>query len=153
MNVFCRIPLCIILTYFTEKAVRKIVPSVALMLKIVAGRLTVGGNLLWDTIVLQRLPLLVTHWCICVRFAMIVRWKDINSAALWTTVSPCQSHSFACIRLSLMHIFMAALRSRCGHYIFVRFLLSFFFFSSLNLNGHRVDVDHTSTHGVALVRI
>jgi len=29
----------------------------------------------------------------------------------------------------------------------------FFFFSSSNLSGRRVDVYHTSTHGVALVRI
>jgi len=29
----------------------------------------------------------------------------------------------------------------------------FFFFSSPNLSGHRLDVYHTSTHGVALVRI
>jgi len=34
------------------------------------------------------------------------------------------------------------------------FLSSFFFFySSPNLSGHRLDVYHTSTHGVALVRI
>jgi len=33
------------------------------------------------------------------------------------------------------------------------FLLSFFFFSSPNLSGRRLDVCHTSTHGVALVRI
>ena len=33
------------------------------------------------------------------------------------------------------------------------FLLSFFYFSSLNLSGRRLDVCHTSTHGVALVRI
>ena len=88
-------------------------------------------------------------------------------------------------------IFMAALRSRCGHYIFVLFLLmaalrnrghyifvlwfllygrpmeydrplyfcpvvSFFlsiFFSSPNLSSRRLDVYHTSTHDVALVRI
>jgi len=52
-------------------------------------------------------------------------------------------------------LIMAALRSRCGHYIFVLFL-SFFLcllFSSPNLSGRRVDVCHTSTHGVALVRI
>ena len=30
---------------------------------------------------------------------------------------------------------------------------SFFFFSSPNLSHRRVDVCHTSTHGVALVRI
>jgi len=32
-------------------------------------------------------------------------------------------------------------------------LFFFFFFSSPNLSGRRVDVYHTSTHGVALVRI
>jgi len=49
---------------------------------------------------------------------------------------------------------MAALRSRCGHYIFAMwFLLSIFFISSPNLSGRRVDVYHTCTHGVALVQI
>jgi len=33
------------------------------------------------------------------------------------------------------------------------FYLSVFFFSSPNLSGRRLDVCHTSTHGVALVRI
>jgi len=33
------------------------------------------------------------------------------------------------------------------------FFLSFFFFSSPNLSGRRLDVYHTSTQGVALVRI
>jgi len=53
-------------------------------------------------------------------------------------------------------VFMAALRSRCGHYIFVLLFLSIylsFCFSSPNLSGRRLDVYHTSTHGVALVRI
>jgi len=40
---------------------------------------------------------------------------------------------------------MAALHSRCGH-------ISSFFFSSPNLNGCRLDVYHTSTHDVVLVR-
>jgi len=51
---------------------------------------------------------------------------------------------------------MAALRSRCGHYIFVLWfllLLLSFFLSSPNLSRRRLDVYHTSTHGVALVRI
>ena len=47
---------------------------------------------------------------------------------------------------------MAALRSRCVHYIFVRFLLLSCFFLP-NLSGRRLDVYHTSTHGVALVQI
>jgi len=38
-------------------------------------------------------------------------------------------------------VIMAALRSRCGHYIFaLRFLLSVFFFSSPNLSRRRLDV-------------
>jgi len=51
-------------------------------------------------------------------------------------------------------VFMAALHSRCGHYTFVLFILSsFFFFSSPNLSDCGLDVYHTSTHSVALVRI
>jgi len=44
---------------------------------------------------------------------------------------------------------------RAGHYIFALWflLLSFFFFSSPNLSRRRLDVYHTCTHGVALVRI
>ena len=50
-------------------------------------------------------------------------------------------------------IIMAALRSRCGHCILSCFSISSsFLFSSRNLSGHRLDVYHTSTHGVALVR-
>jgi len=49
---------------------------------------------------------------------------------------------------------MVALWNRADHYIFALwFLLSFFFLSSPNLSGRRLDVCHTSTHGVALVRI
>ena len=53
--------------------------------------------------------------------------------------------------------FMVALCNRADHYIFILFLsfflLSFFFFSSPNLSGRRLDVYHTLAHGVALVRI
>jgi len=54
-------------------------------------------------------------------------------------------------------IIMVALCNRTDHYIFALWFLSFFFFffffSSPNLSGRRLDVYHTSTHGVALVRI
>jgi len=53
-------------------------------------------------------------------------------------------------------LIMVALWNRADHYIFALWLLSFFlsfFISSLNLSGRRLDVYHTSTHGVALVRI
>jgi len=49
---------------------------------------------------------------------------------------------------------MDALCSRCGHHIFALwFLISFHLFSSPNLSRYRLDIYHTSTHGVALVRI
>ena len=49
-------------------------------------------------------------------------------------------------------LIMVALCNRTDHYIFV--LSSFFFFfSSPNLSGRRLDVYHTLAHGVALVRI
>jgi len=52
---------------------------------------------------------------------------------------------------------MVALCNRADHYIlpcdFFLLLSSSFFLSSPNLSGRRLDVYHTSTHGVALVRI
>jgi len=59
-------------------------------------------------------------------------------------------------RLVCDSLFMAALWDRAGHYIFALWLLSIYlsiFFSSPNLSGRKLDVYHTSTHGVALVRI
>jgi len=56
-------------------------------------------------------------------------------------------------RLEGSELFMAALHSRCAHYIFDLFLLSIFFLSSPNLSRRRLDVYHTSTHCVALVQI
>jgi len=48
---------------------------------------------------------------------------------------------------------MVALCNKADHYIFsLWFLSSFFFFSSHSLSGRRLDVYHTSTHGVASVR-
>jgi len=55
----------------------------------------------------------------------------------------------------LCSLFMAALRSTCGHYIFALWFLflSSFFLSLPNLSRRRLDVYHTSTGGVALVQI
>jgi len=54
-------------------------------------------------------------------------------------------------------LFMAALWNETDHYILALWflLLSPFclLFSSSNLSRHRLDVYHTSTHGVALVQI
>jgi len=49
---------------------------------------------------------------------------------------------------------MVALGNRANHNIFIMwFLSSIFFFSSPDLSGGRVDVYHTSAHGVVLVLI
>jgi len=48
---------------------------------------------------------------------------------------------------------MVALWNRADHYICILFLLLLSFFSSSNVSGRRLDVYHTSAHGVALVRI
>ena len=51
-------------------------------------------------------------------------------------------------------VIMTALWNTACHYIFaLSFVLSFFFFSWPNLSRRRLDVCHTCTHGVALVRI
>jgi len=55
-----------------------------------------------------------------------------------------------CSRTSFV---MAALCNRAGHYIFALWFVSSSSFSSPNLSRRRLDVYHTSTHGVALVRI
>jgi len=47
---------------------------------------------------------------------------------------------------------MTALCNRAGHIYFHPVVCSSFF-SSPNLSGQRLDVYHTSTHGVALVQI
>jgi len=55
---------------------------------------------------------------------------------------------------SVKRVVMVALWNRADHYIFLP--SGFFFpsfFSSPNLSDRRLDDCHTSTHGVALVRI
>jgi len=52
---------------------------------------------------------------------------------------------------ALLTFFMATLCNRAGHIYFHPVVSSFF--SSPNLSGQRLDVYHTSTHGVALAQI
>jgi len=61
---------------------------------------------------------------------------------------------FVVIKAAISGLIMAA--HRASHYILQLWFLSFFFFLSFpspNLSGQRLDVYHTSTHDVALVRI
>ena len=48
---------------------------------------------------------------------------------------------------------MVALWNRADHYIFIIVVCFFLLFSSPNLSRRTLDVYHTCTHGVALVRI
>jgi len=59
-------------------------------------------------------------------------------------------HDDSTINIGVCVLFMAALCNRAGH-IYFHPVVSFFLFSSPNLSGQRLDVYHTSTHGVALV--
>jgi len=54
----------------------------------------------------------------------------------------------------MLFLLMVALWNRADHYIFMlRFVLSSSsFFSSPNLSRHRLDVYHTSAHGVVLCK-
>ena len=79
-----------------------------------------------------------------------------------TVVGEKQATATATVTLVIIRyvllLFMVALWNRADHYIWFLLLsfllLSFFFlFSSPNLRRRRLDVCHTSTHGVALVRI
>jgi len=75
-----------------------------------------------------------------------------------TRVNLCCSLTFFLLCSGSMHLFMAALRSRRGHYYFgpvVSSIFLFLLFSSPNLSRRRLDVCHrpTCTHDVALVQI
>jgi len=60
-----------------------------------------------------------------------------------------------CLVYPVSLLFMATLCNRAGHIYFhaVVSSSSFFFFFSPNLSSRRLDVYHTSAHGVALVQI
>jgi len=94
-----------------------------------------------------------------------VKWIAILSILLlpllvfirWSKKFKCFT-VFQSIRKDMNCFIMAALCNRAGHYIFAVWFLSSsvflsFFFSSPNLSGRRLDVYHTSAHGVALVRV
>jgi len=75
--------------------------------------------------------------------------SDRISCALVSIISPygsMEEYLVYCV------FFMAALYNRAGHYIFALWFSSSSFFSP-NLSRRRLDVYHTSTHGVALARI
>jgi len=77
--------------------------------------------------------------------------KDIKACASYLQSSLLKLTSFI---HSLTHsFFMAAMCNRAGHYCTVVPIFLSIFFPLPNLSGRRLDVYHTSTHGVALVQI
>jgi len=70
---------------------------------------------------------------------------------LWSPYVIEQTICIFILSFVLSFFLMAALCNRADHYISILFLSSFFI-SSPNLSGRRLDVYHTSTHGVALVQ-
>ena len=81
--------------------------------------------------------------------------SDDRTVRIWRTYSwkpeAVVSDPFKEVCLMLI---MAALCNRAGHLYFHPVVSFFFFFySSPNLSRRRLDAYHTSTHGVALVRI
>jgi len=92
---------------------------------------------------------------------LYIFWMFWTLISFWQSFGPvcnpvhCQSGARQHTLYSVIQcIFMAALCNRAGHYIFALwFLSSSILFSSPNLSRRRLDVYHTSTHGVALVWI
>ena len=84
-------------------------------------------------------------------------WKSASVVIFFLVQPHNRATSIWSATMSMGVIFMAALCSRCAHYIFALWflllLLSFFFIYSPNISGCRLDVCHTYTHDVALVRI
>jgi len=108
-------------------------------------------------VIAARCNAVVSH-LLCVIGTIIVAFR---LSSFWSLVLIITlPHAVNCVRFKVLfdgaHVceffVMAALWNRAGHYIFALWFLSSLFYSSPNLSGRRLDVYHTSTHGVALVR-
>ena len=73
-----------------------------------------------------------------------------SSSALMSNIS---LHHEDDLQMFPLCFVMVALWNRADHYIFMLSFLSIFFFSSPTFSGRTLDVYHTSTRGVASVRI
>jgi len=98
-------------------------------------------------------PLCISSWR--------MKWRERSPAWGWGTPFPSFPLVHSIPHLLLFHFFPSFCHSLylftiiflpCGFFLSSIYLSSFFY-SSPNLSGHRLDVYHTSTHGVALVRI
>jgi len=111
---------------------------------------------------------LLEYWSFSRCNSLVLSSRSEMSALCWCLITPSNLHVRSTLELRnntmfhflTSHIIIAALRSKCGHYQQMQILYycpvvsSFFLlFSSPNLSGRRLDVYHSSTHGVALVQI
>jgi len=99
---------------------------------------------------------LSNYWCTLVTAVVVFNYILL----LLFTLQPAVSSSdilllvMDCHSATMCTTVMVALWNRADDYIFaLSFVLSSFLLSSPNLSRRRLDVCHTSTHGVALVRI
>ena len=109
------------------------------------------GEYLWCTGLLRYGGLVLITACVVVSW-LITRFRN-RIPGCWNRVTRIRLYYIFFLKFMLVYG-RAALcnRAAINIYIFIMwFLLSFFFFSSPNLSGRRLDVYHTSTHGVALV--
>jgi len=136
----------------------------------------IHGNERADTAAKSALSLPITNMKLpacelmpCVSKFCLYEWQDIWDCcegnklhSIYPTFIPAISSiakicpgTIPCYSTDFELVIMAALRSRCGHYIFALWFLSIFlssfFYSSPNLSRRRLDVYRTSTHGVALL--
>ena len=99
------------------------------------------------------------HWTEGAKYV----WQGDHHVGHWSTflVALFSHLSVLCYSLTiyilyclyLLFLFMAAICNRAGHMYFHPVVRSSFFLSLPNLSRRRLDVYHTSTNGVALVRI
>ena len=83
--------------------------------------------------------------------------SDVRSTSegqpVWLIGSASEDYLWCALKIHSSSSFMVALCNRADHIYFHYVVCSSFFFSSPNLSGRSLDVCHTFTHGVALVRI
>jgi len=101
----------------------------------------------------QRIRVASRAHCVKVQVRYLISWCVIK----WIYTKSHCCNTLRNIVNHMIYFIMVALWNRADHYIFALWFLSFFFLlfflSSPNLSRRELDVYHTSTHGVALVRI
>jgi len=145
--------------YRTKKWRKKYLRTIAQLCRAISSQLghvsTIGKKLLSSNIFLTCAYNIVNFGPLAAEIVSLVRGTPANFN--WFPVLAALLHSQTAALNRGCHQYTAGRPSRwaLAHISsFILFLSSFFyFFSSPNLSGRRLDVYHTSAHSVALVRI